>query len=51
MKSYHSKPNIYVNEIVLKVSDLDRSIKFYTEIMGFSILKVKTGSCFYGGWV
>jgi catechol 2,3-dioxygenase len=41
MKSYHSKPNIYVNEIVLKVSDLDRSIKFYTEIMGFSILKVQ----------
>lgn len=39
MKKFHDKPNIYVNQIVLKVLDIDRSIKFYSKIMGFSILK------------
>lgn len=39
MKKFHKKPNIFVNELVLKVADIDRSIRFYTKIMGFSILK------------
>lgn len=38
MMKFHSKPNIFVNELVLKITDIDRSIKFYTKIMGFSIL-------------
>lgn len=39
MMKFHSKPNVFVNELVLKVTDIDRSIKFYTKIMGFSLLK------------
>lgn len=39
MMNFHNKPNIFVNELVLKVTDIDRSIKFYTKMMGFSILK------------
>lgn len=39
MMKFHSKPNIFVNELVLKVTDINRSIRFYTKIMGFSILK------------
>ncbi|MDR7870732.1 MAG: VOC family protein [Tissierellaceae bacterium] len=39
MTKFHNKPNLFVNEIVLKVTDIDRSIDFYTKIMGFSILK------------
>lgn len=38
MKKFHDKPNVYVNQIDLKVLDIDRSIKFYTKIMGFGIL-------------
>lgn len=38
MSRYHEKPSIFVNQIVLKVLDIEKSIKFYTEIMGFKIL-------------
>lgn len=39
MTNFHSKPNIFINELVLKVIDIERSIKFYTDIMGLSIIK------------
>ena len=38
MSKYHEKPNIFVNQIRLKVEDIERSIEFYTKIMGFNIL-------------
>lgn len=40
MKDYHYKPNIYVSELVLKCIDIERAIKFYTKIMGFSLLRM-----------
>lgn len=39
MSSFHEKPNKFINHIVLKVQDIDRSKEFYKEIMGFDILK------------
>lgn len=39
MEKFHSKSNIYVNELALKVVDIERALKFYTKIMGFSIMK------------
>ncbi|WP_397539904.1 VOC family protein [Rummeliibacillus pycnus] len=36
---YHEKPNMYVKHVEIKVADLDRSIKYYTEIIGFQILQ------------
>ena len=39
MKKFHSRPNVFVTELVLKVIDIERSIKFYTKVMGFSIIK------------
>ncbi|MDR7857431.1 VOC family protein [Tissierella sp.] len=38
MSRFHEKPSIFVKEIVLKVADIERSIEFYTKIMGFNIL-------------
>ena len=31
----HDKPNMFIDQIVLKVEDIERSIEFYTRIMGF----------------
>lgn len=39
MSSFHGKSNKYINHIVLKVQDIDRSKEFYKDIMGFNILK------------
>lgn len=38
MSKYHEKPNIFVSQIKLKVVDIEKSIEFYTKIMGFNIL-------------
>ncbi len=35
---YHEKPNMYVKHVEIKVTDLERSIKYYTEVIGFQIL-------------
>lgn len=35
---FHSKPNTHVGQVRLKIEDLDRSLKFYQDIMGFAIL-------------
>ncbi len=39
MSKYHKDPSIYINEIELKVLEINRSKEFYTSIMGFKILK------------
>lgn len=36
---YHSKPNTYVKHVNIKVEDLDRSLTFYQEVLGFQILE------------
>ncbi len=41
MKKFHGNPNVFVKDIVLKVTNINRSIKFYTSIMGLSLIKKK----------
>ena len=36
---YHNKPNTYVELVELKVVDLQRSLDFYENIIGFKVLK------------
>lgn len=36
--AYHQKPNLYISHVQLKVSNLERSISFYTTILGFKVL-------------
>jgi len=36
---FHEKPNTYVTNVELKVSDLQRSLTFYQEVIGFKILQ------------
>jgi catechol 2,3-dioxygenase len=38
MSNFHHKPNVYVNQVNLSVEDLQRSLKFYQDIIGFQIL-------------
>jgi catechol 2,3-dioxygenase len=38
MSKYHQKPVSYVENVHLKVSDLERSLRFYQEILGFQVL-------------
>lgn len=35
---FHEKPNTYVTNVEIKVSDLQRSIAYYQEVIGFKIL-------------
>jgi len=37
--SFHQKPNLYISHLQLKVSNLERSIDFYTNIIGFKVLE------------
>src|SRR5690625_7026507 len=37
--NFHSKPNTYVGHVNIKVKDLDRSLQFYRETLGFQILE------------
>lgn len=41
MSKFHTRNNTHITEIKLKVKDIDKSIKFYTEILGFKILEDK----------
>lgn len=36
---YHSAPAIYVDKVQFKVTDLQKSIQFYQELLGFKILE------------
>ena len=37
--SFHNKPNTYVGHVNIKVQDLNRSLTFYQEVLGFQILE------------
>lgn len=39
MKSFHKKDTIHISKIALRVIDLNKSAKFYNEVLGFEILK------------
>lgn len=39
MKEFHNQENKYVKQIVLKVRDLNKSLNFYQEILGFEVLE------------
>jgi len=36
--NFHSKPNTFVRQVNLKVTNLERSLTFYQEVIGFKIL-------------
>lgn len=38
MKKFHEKPNRYVNEVGIRVTDLERSLAYYQEVIGFNVL-------------
>ncbi|MEH7073123.1 VOC family protein [Neobacillus drentensis] len=39
MDQFHQAPNIYVGEVNIKVKNLDYSLTFYQDIMGFQVLE------------
>jgi len=39
MSRFHEKDNIYVSQITLKVTNLETSLEFYKEIIGFKLLE------------
>ncbi|MCA1321418.1 VOC family protein [Bacillus tianshenii] len=39
MTGFHEAPNTFVGEVVITVADIDRSLAFYQEIIGFKVLK------------
>jgi len=41
--NFHSKPKTFVSHVNIKVENLERSLQYYQEILGFDILE-KTGS-------
>ncbi|MBO0959396.1 VOC family protein [Neobacillus sp. MM2021_6] len=38
MENFHQKPNVYVGEVNINVKNLDYSVTFYQNIMGFQVL-------------
>lgn len=36
---FHSKPNTFVGHVKIKVENLERSLKYYQEVIGFNILE------------
>lgn len=36
---FHKKPNNYVSHVQMKVSNLDRSVAYYTNVIGFRVLE------------
>lgn len=39
MSKFHDKSSIFVTQIHLKVEDIDKSLEFYKDVMGFKVLK------------
>jgi catechol 2,3-dioxygenase len=39
MSSFHEKPNFFVSSLHLKVEDLERSLSFYKDMIGFKVMK------------
>lgn len=37
--TFHSKPNTFVGHVRIKVENLERSLKYYQEVIGFNILE------------
>lgn len=36
---FHHKPNVFVGHVCIKVEDLERSLQYYQDIMGFDVLE------------
>ena len=36
---FHSKPNTFIGHVKIKVENLDRSLKYYQEVIGFKVLE------------
>ena len=43
---FHKKPNMYTSHVQLKVSNLARSIEYYTTIIGFKVLEQKDNTAY-----
>lgn len=43
MNQFHKRPNVYVENISIRVMNLERAVNFYTEIIGFNVIK-QTGN-------
>lgn len=41
MKKFHKKPSRFVKQVCLRVTDIERSLQFYQDIVGFKILSQK----------
>lgn len=39
---FHEKPNTYVTNVEIKVSDLHRSLKYYQDVIGFKVLQIES---------
>lgn len=39
MTTFHKKPELYISHVQLKVSDIQRSLAYYTTIIGFKVLE------------
>ena len=45
--SFHKKPNMYSSHVQLKVSNLARSIEYYTTIIGFKVLNQTEDTAYF----
>lgn len=39
MEKFHEQPNVYVNEVSIKVKNLENALNFYQNIIGFQVLE------------
>lgn len=44
--TFHKKPNMYISHVQLKVSNLERSLTFYQNVIGFDVLKKENGEAY-----